>query len=111
MLTVLSYARSYAFHRKPREIELHRPSDFIADGSLTAIMCCVCPALAWIFSYVYYKQTASIILDPALRTSSDTAGLIQSGDPKEAEKTARTVWLVVHRAFLFSILIIQKKNK
>eukprot|EP01084_Bolivina_argentea_P026615 49507_1 len=37
---------------------------FIRDGYHTLIFCIACPCLAWIFSYVYYKQTAKIIIDP-----------------------------------------------
>jgi len=37
---------------------------FIQDGYHLLIFCIACPMLAWIFSYVYYKHTARIPVDP-----------------------------------------------
>ena len=42
------------------------PNAFIADGYATLILCVACPILAWVFSYVYYRQTAKIIVDPKI---------------------------------------------
>lgn len=40
------------------------PDSFIQEGYATLILCIACPVLAWVFSYIYYKQTAKIIVDP-----------------------------------------------
>lgn len=37
---------------------------FIQEGYATLILCIACPILAWVFSYIYYKQTSKIIVDP-----------------------------------------------
>jgi inorganic pyrophosphatase len=72
---------------------------FIESGGLTAVLCCVCPALAWVFSYIYYKQTAQIVLDPKLRRSSPSSGLIQSGDSKEDAERAEHLWRIYKLIF------------
>jgi len=37
---------------------------FIENGYVTLILCLTCPLLAWIFSFVYYKHTARIRINP-----------------------------------------------
>ena len=37
---------------------------FVQDGYHVLILCIACPLLAWIFSFVYYKHTARIPVDP-----------------------------------------------
>ena len=80
--------------------------DFVKDGYLTLIFCLVGPFLGFVFSYLYYKQTAEIILDPNRLAESGKAALIINEDINS--KQAAKIWEVYNliydgaHSFLFA---------
>ena len=81
-------------------------SHFIQEGYLTLIFCILGPLLGFVFSYVYYKNTAEIILDPNKLAESGKAALIINEDINS--KQAAKIWEVYNliydgaHSFLFA---------
>eukprot|EP01083_Nonionella_stella_P055108 145451_1 len=81
------------------------PNAFVQDGYVTLIFCLACPALAWIFSYVYYRQTAAIIIDPKSPDQRESlTRAINSDDGGSLEKIYEIYLLIFVGAqdFLFA---------
>lgn len=67
-------------------------NSFIQEGWLTLIFCIAAPLLGFVFSFVYYKATAQIVLDPAKLRESGKASLIINEDMNG--KQAAKIWEV-----------------
>ena len=66
--------------------------NFVEEGFGTLILCLGAPITGFIFSYIYFRHTARIILDPELIQDDENVGLKLNED-KNAEQTKR-VWEV-----------------
>eukprot|EP01084_Bolivina_argentea_P010573 19696_1 len=60
-------------------------SDFIREGYVTLILCIACPFLGWLFSYIYYRETAKINIDPK-RADKEETGLMINSDRSQLQE-------------------------
>jgi len=75
---------------------------FIQDGYHILVMCMLCPMLGWIFSYVYYKHTARITVDPDKQADM---GMSLNRGSTEQMKVIHQVYTLIYdgaQAFLWA---------